>query len=109
MLGGPQSLVFIAFAERPSFNERAIGAHSRGGIDIVALRLADKGIEHRAREVSLPREVFQANDERIFVSPMKRVAGLKGDGALPAFLCDKLADFARRQHELPVVGMLRLR
>ncbi len=66
-------------------------------------------IQHGAGEMPCPREPFHAGDQRIFVSAMERIARLESDDALPAALGEQRPRFARRQHELAILGMLRLR
>ena len=106
----PQLLVDVALAERLVVDQRPVGPHARDGVDVVALGLADQRVEHGAGEVALARQPFQADDQGVLVGPVQRVAGLEGDDALPALArANSVARLARRQDELAVLGVLRLR
>ena len=82
----PQLLVLVALAQRLVVDQGLVGAHARGGVDVVALGLADERIEHGAGEVALARQPFQAGDQGVLVGAVQRVARLEGDDALPALL-----------------------
>jgi ribosomal protein L11 methyltransferase len=101
--------VLVAFAEGLVINERLVGAHARGGVDVVALGLADERVQDGAGVQPLTDERLQAIDQRVLVRAVERVAGLEGDDALPALLAEERPHLARRQHELAEARMLRLR
>ena len=63
----------------------------------------------RAGIVAGLEQHFQAVHERVFVSPMERIARLKGDHAVPTFAGQQLAHFARREYIFAELRMLRLR
>src|SRR6185437_6529892 len=105
----PQRLVLVALTERLALDECPIGTHARHGIDIVALGFADQRIEYRAGEMALTHQALQAGNQRIFVSAVQGVARLESDDAFPALFGEQRSRLARRQDELAVFGVLRLR
>ena len=96
-------------AQRLVVDQGAVGAHARGGVHVVALGLADQRVEHGAGEVPFAGQPFQADDQGVLVGPVQRVARLEGDDALPALLGEQRPRLARRQDEVAVLGVLRLR
>ena len=80
----PQLLVAVALAERLVVDQRPVGLHAGGGVDVVALGLADERVEHGPGEVALAGQPFQADDQGVFVGTVQGVAGLERDDALEA-------------------------
>src|SRR5262245_48461182 len=99
----PQCRIHIALAEGLASDQRLIGTHARGGIDVVALGFADQWIKDRARVILLTRQLFEPVDQGIFVGSVERVARLEGDHALPTLLTEQGARFTRRQDVLTVL------
>ena len=61
-----------------------VGLHAGRGRDVVALELADEGVEHDAGLLAvLAQDHLGAVDQRVLVGAVQRVAGLEGDGLLP--------------------------
>ena len=55
------------------------------------------------------RQPFEAGHQGVFVGAVQRIARLEGDDALPALLAEQRPRLARRQDELAVFGVFRLR
>ena len=105
----PQLLVLVALAERLVVDQGPVGPHARGGVHVVALGLADERVEHGPGEVAVARQPFQADDQGVLVGAVQRVARLEGDDALAALLAEQRPRLARRQDEVAVLRVLRLR
>ncbi len=59
--------------------------------------------------MALAHQSFQAGDQGVLVGAVQRIARLEGDDTLPALVAEQCPRLARRQDELPVFGMFRLR
>ena len=59
--------------------------------------------------MSGPRQLLHAGDQGVFVGPVQRIARLESDDSFPAALVEQGPRLARRQHELAILGMFRLR
>src|SRR5439155_52527 len=100
----PERGVAVALAESARRDERLVGPHAHVGVHVVALGLADEGVETRAGVVPGAEQRLEPVDERVLVRAMERVARLEGDHALPALGGEQPAHLARRQHVLPGLG-----
>mmetsp|Transcript_32318 Transcript_32318/g.89281 ORF Transcript_32318/g.89281 Transcript_32318/m.89281 type:complete len:313 (+) Transcript_32318:446-1384(+) len=99
---GPEVLVHVALPKVVSLHEAFIGFHARGRRHVVALELADQGIEHDPCQVScLSQEDLRAVDQGVLVRAVERVPCLEGNRLLPPALCHHLAASAGR------INMLR--
>lgn len=63
-----------------------VGLHADGGGDVVALRLANEGIEDDAGLDALGGELLRRIDHRVLMGAVERVARLEGDGGFPSGL-----------------------
>ena len=91
----PQRRVAVAFAQAALVDQalrRFACARWRGTSSPLVSPIS--GFEHGPGVVAGPQQRFQAVNQRVFVGPMQRIAGLKRDDAIPALAGQQLADFA---------------
>ena len=105
----PELLVDVADAERLVVDQRAVGLHPRHGVHIVLLGFADERVEHRTGEMPLAGQPFEADDQCVFVGAVQCVARLERDDALETLPGEQGPRLARREHQIAVFLVLRLR
>ena len=105
----PEFGVAVAFAQATLTDERFVSLHPDFRTDVVALCLADQRVEDGASIFAFADERFQAVDQCVLVSPVKRVPRLKSDDRVPALFGDESSRFARGEDVLTEVRILRLR
>src|SRR5262249_23583035 len=78
-------------------------------IHVVPFGFPNQGVQNRAGEMTRPSQTLDAGHQRILVSPMKRVARLEGDHALPAALAEKGTGLGWRQNKPTIFWVFGLR